>query len=573
MFAPSTSTVTGSATKRVVCESCGHEYEYKLTRAASGAYHGFAWTAKEGEQRAAQAAADKLPELLGSGCDVAPCPKCGAITAEMQAEEAGTLWRSLGLTLLGLGMVLGAGVLASNWWQGVWRRPPPGAVYLVAILGIYGIGMALVMGFDFILTLSNSRVRRRNAPPSAECGALPALSEAASLSAPIPVEQSPCAASVQPSEPPTARETKKTPEDTAGGEFEIGVIISTPPEKEATAPWLFYAMARANFVMDHKHLYGAQTGEVVPTFEEEIAARWMLGHSVAAKAKQGEPPPSAYLRDLVQACQAGYLKEYVWWFLNRPSWPQALQPANLYDFMAWARSHLPDHVVQTFGGVNISRGGAASASPPQPPDVRSAGGSELRGQVDEIAELLREGDFGWAGTRLETLAEAVRALQTEAGASYVCFPNARVFDYYMQMPSAPRVVRVLDWCVAQGMYLRVFARSQARQLDEAMACLEEATRLAPLFARPHVEAGYILNRLDRPRQALEAYTRALELATRLPENGSEAAAALRGLGVSRIELGDLNGAERHLRDSLVLEPGNELARNELVYLAQKQRHQ
>ena len=34
--------VSGSATKQVTCESCGHQYEYEMSRTANGSFPGFA---------------------------------------------------------------------------------------------------------------------------------------------------------------------------------------------------------------------------------------------------------------------------------------------------------------------------------------------------------------------------------------------------------------------------------------------------------------------------------------------------------------------------------------------------
>jgi Flp pilus assembly protein TadD len=48
------------------------------------------------------------------------------------------------------------------------------------------------------------------------------------------------------------------------------------------------------------------------------------------------------------------------------------------------------------------------------------------------------------------------------------------------------------------------------------------------------------------------------------------AMALRGIGYSLVELGDLAGARQAYEQSLEAEPGNETARNELDYIAQRE---
>ena len=119
------------------------------------------------------------------------------------------------------------------------------------------------------------------------------------------------------------------------------------------------------------------------------------------------------------------------------------------------------------------------------------------------------------------------------------------------------------------MFLNAFALSKAGRGGEALAAIEEAAKLAPLYAHAQVEKGFILNRLRRPQESLAAYTRAWELATRLPENLDFAGVALRGQASVWIDLGDFDRAEKLLRDSLVIEPGNVVANNELTFIARR----
>lgn len=74
--------------KHVLCETCGHTYEYTLRRSATGSHYGFTLTPAEQAQKEAEDAAAKLKVELETGCDVKPCPKCGALTAAMRAERS-----------------------------------------------------------------------------------------------------------------------------------------------------------------------------------------------------------------------------------------------------------------------------------------------------------------------------------------------------------------------------------------------------------------------------------------------------------------------------------------------------
>jgi tetratricopeptide (TPR) repeat protein len=189
--------------------------------------------------------------------------------------------------------------------------------------------------------------------------------------------------------------------------------------------------------------------------------------------------------------------------------------------------------------------------------VAAIGAAAHRGAVDEALHL-----FG-------TFNSAVQSLRKESDAVYVCFRSQRELNYFIASQPDLLKVRVLDWCVAWGMFLKAFALSKAGRFGEALQSVEEAAKLAPLYAHAQVERGYILNRLGRAQEALAAYARAWELVARLPENLESAGAALRGQAVALVELGDLDRAEKLLRDSLVVEPGNTVANNELTYIAHR----
>ena len=52
MLTPSQVNVRGSVRRQVTCESCGHQYDYEMTRTAAGSYHGFAWNDRDGQAKA-----------------------------------------------------------------------------------------------------------------------------------------------------------------------------------------------------------------------------------------------------------------------------------------------------------------------------------------------------------------------------------------------------------------------------------------------------------------------------------------------------------------------------------------
>src|SRR5262245_1333709 len=124
------------------------------------------------------------------------------------------------------------------------------------------------------------------------------------------------------------------------------VILYRTPPKEGTL-WFFYAAARATFISEHGNLYEAQPDPILRTFGEEVAGRWMLGHSCENALKQGEQLASAYLADLLKVFQADFISEYVWLFLAQPNWLPDQRPPKMPAFLGWAMQNLLQHKVET----------------------------------------------------------------------------------------------------------------------------------------------------------------------------------------------------------------------------------
>ena len=95
---------------------------------------------------------------------------------------------------------------------------------------------------------------------------------------------------------------------------------------------------------------------------------------------------------------------------------------------------------------------------------------------------------------------------------------------------------------------------------EALPFLDQAIRLEPDAAMALSEKGQALLGMGRPQDALESFRAA---AKRSCAGEKHVARALRGQGVSLVELGRLDEAETVLNQSLELEPGHPAALQEL----------
>jgi hypothetical protein len=329
------------------------------------------------------------------------------------------------------------------------------------------------------------------------------------------------------------------------------------------------------FITKHPELYQGQSGFVVPTFEEELTGRFMLADGTENCVKHGKPAPSQYLADVLRIHQAGFLKEYVWSYFNLPSWADSQQPEKLLSFITWNKTNLKMHALETHGAVKLIREDPSSGPPAGSnsltTNVQAGGGAELTPIVSQIGSAIQQGKHDDAARLLAHFSQSAGNLRKEPDAAYCCFMSQRQLRYFLCLHPELSKLRVMDWCVALGGFLSAFLLSKSRRFNEALSELDAVLKIAPFFAQAWNEKGYILMNLRRPQEALAANTQAWDLVRRHPENFDKAGPVLRGQAVAQVELGDLDRAEKLLSDSLVVEPGNSLATQELAYIAHRRK--
>nr|WP_295379821.1 tetratricopeptide repeat protein [Pseudoxanthomonas sp.] len=123
---------------------------------------------------------------------------------------------------------------------------------------------------------------------------------------------------------------------------------------------------------------------------------------------------------------------------------------------------------------------------------------------------------------------------------------------------------------AQGYYGKAYALIELNRFDEAATALDRALELSPANSQFLTERGYVYRASREWDKMLASNQAALEHAQFTPESLREGvrARALRGAGYALIELDRLDEAERHFRDSLKIEPENQVALGELDYIKQ-----
>ena len=128
-------------------------------------------------------------------------------------------------------------------------------------------------------------------------------------------------------------------------------------------------------------------------------------------------------------------------------------------------------------------------------------------------------------------------------------------------------IELLDWACPGAYKAGAFLAIEEKDFPKAFAFLDKAEAIAPQLAEPLVERGYLQTRTGNPAAGIASYRRALALIETHPGSADMKATALRGLGFSLIEAGDLPAARVAYEQSLVVEPGNKLALSELDYLS------
>jgi hypothetical protein len=127
------------------------------------------------------------------------------------------------------------------------------------------------------------------------------------------------------------------------------LLVYDPSLSQEELPlWLAYLGGRTSYREKHK-LPSPPSGEIIPTFEEEVSARGVA----AAFYSVMKPPRNPYWGDVAKVEKAGFLKQYVWIYLHRPSWSSAERPTDLERFRKWSASNLRSHKSETRGRLMV----------------------------------------------------------------------------------------------------------------------------------------------------------------------------------------------------------------------------
>ena len=127
---------------------------------------------------------------------------------------------------------------------------------------------------------------------------------------------------------------------------------SSLPQRD-WAPWLAYLLGRIEY-RSKKNIAETYYGPQPAGFEEEVWARDTATQVYVELRKKERDLDVPYFDDLVRVRAAGFLREYVWIYLNRSGWsdPGGLR---IKEFEAWQRVNLAGHRAVTYGGISLER--------------------------------------------------------------------------------------------------------------------------------------------------------------------------------------------------------------------------
>jgi hypothetical protein len=119
------------------------------------------------------------------------------------------------------------------------------------------------------------------------------------------------------------------------------------------APWLAYLLGRIEY-RSKKNIAETYYGPQPAGFEEEVWARDTAAQVYVELRQKDRDLDVPYFDDLVRVRAAGFLREYVWIYLNRSGWrdPGGLR---IKEFEAWQRVNLAGHRAVTYGTISLER--------------------------------------------------------------------------------------------------------------------------------------------------------------------------------------------------------------------------
>jgi tetratricopeptide (TPR) repeat protein len=193
-------------------------------------------------------------------------------------------------------------------------------------------------------------------------------------------------------------------------------------------------------------------------------------------------------------------------------------------------------------------------------------GHELRPRSEKAEMLLREKKYAEAKDEMEAVLGHFEKMMSDPETVYRSFANADELEYFKKRNPDIKKVVWLDHAFGSALHQKAFYHADQKQWDLALKALDREAIYRPFAANTQTERGFVLNQTGKPKDALAAYQTALTLSEKLAHARPYQAMALRGIGYSHIELGDLPAARAAYERSLKIDPNSAVAKRELEYI-------
>jgi len=132
------------------------------------------------------------------------------------------------------------------------------------------------------------------------------------------------------------------------------IAIEWNPNEKPSPVWLGYLISRTVF-REKQKLPAPASGEVIPTFAEEVTARSDALQIYQELRATNGTPREAYWEDFSRVAARKFVRAYVWTYFRRASWAQSEKPADLVAFQRWSTLALKNHRGETHGRIVANR--------------------------------------------------------------------------------------------------------------------------------------------------------------------------------------------------------------------------
>jgi tetratricopeptide (TPR) repeat protein len=169
-------------------------------------------------------------------------------------------------------------------------------------------------------------------------------------------------------------------------------------------------------------------------------------------------------------------------------------------------------------------------------------------------------------TRLKPVLSYCDRFKTDAATTWVSVSNEDERKLFAASKPAGTNIKLVDIACPWAYMAAAFFRIEEQDAPGALAQLDRIDELAPYMGWSRTERGFVLNATGKRQEAMASYREALKIAREHPTSAYAEPVALRGIGWTLVELGDLKGARAAYVESQKIDPKYEHTQAEIDYI-------